>query len=116
MSPLVRFLYVITFSVVTSWSRNFMDFPEFYLAKIDKNCFSLNIAHKEKKSDKYFLQCGHVKIQHTIHQYIRNICLDFKINVIMLAFANQYYPDLTIVFLTFFLGTKDFSVLVTAIS
>ena len=45
MSPLVRFLYVITFSVVTSWSRNFMDFPDFYLAKIDKKFFSLNIVH-----------------------------------------------------------------------
>ena len=45
MSPLVRFLYVITFSVVTLWSRNFMDFPDFYLAKIDKIFFSLNIVH-----------------------------------------------------------------------
>ena len=61
MSPLVRFLYVITFSVVTSWSRNFMDFPEFYLAKIDKNFFSLNIAHKEKNQINIFYNVDMIK-------------------------------------------------------
>lgn len=39
------FRNVITFSVVKSWSRNFMAFPDFYLAKIGENIFSFNIVH-----------------------------------------------------------------------
>lgn len=39
------FRNVITFSAVKSWSRNFMVFPDFYLAKIGKNIFSFNIVH-----------------------------------------------------------------------